>query len=145
MSSITPELARIWQRIQVCLLPGVEECLHDALTQRLKQLVAILEILRIEEHVTAPAQTTRGRPPQDRRPIARALVAKAIYNLPHTDLLIEMIKLQPNLRRLCGWERKRQIPSARPPSGGPSPSSPGWGWQTGCTPPWLRSTSGLRW
>jgi hypothetical protein len=39
------------------------------------------------------------------------LVAKAIYNLPHTDLLIEMIKLQPNLRRLCGWERKRQIPS----------------------------------
>jgi hypothetical protein len=68
----------------------VEECLHDALTQRRKQLVVILEILRIEEHVSAPAQTARARPPQDRppqdrRPIARALVAKAIYNLPHTD------------------------------------------------------------
>jgi hypothetical protein len=40
------------------------------------------------------------------------LVAKALYNLPHTDLLIEMLKLQPNLRRICGWERKRHIPSA---------------------------------
>jgi IS5 family transposase len=104
-------LARIWQRIQVCLLPGVEECLDDALTQRLKQLITSLEILRIEEHVAAPAQSARGRPLQDRQPIARAFVAKAIYNLPTTDLLIEMLHLQPNLRRLCGWERKRQIPS----------------------------------
>ena len=111
MSSITPELARIWQRIQVCLLPGVEECLDDALTQRLKQLIAILEIVRIEEHVAAQTQAARGRPRQDRRPIARAFVAKAIYNLPATDLLIEMLHLQPNLRRLCGWECKRQIPS----------------------------------
>ncbi len=64
MPSITPELARIWQRIQVCLLPGVEECLDDALTQRLKQLITSLEILRIEEHVAAPAQSARGRPLQ---------------------------------------------------------------------------------
>jgi hypothetical protein len=39
-------------------------------------------------------------------------VAKALYNLPHTDLLIEMLNLQPSLRRICGWERKSHIPSA---------------------------------
>jgi hypothetical protein len=38
-------------------------------------------------------------------------VAKAVYNLPTTELLMEMLRLQPNLRRLCGWERRRQIPS----------------------------------
>jgi hypothetical protein len=89
----------------------VEECLDDALTQRLKQLIAILEIVRIEEHVAAQTQAARGRPRQDRQPIARAFVAKAIYNLPTTDLLIEMLHLQPNLRRLCGWQCKRQLPS----------------------------------
>ena len=59
-----------------------------------------------------PNQASTGRPRQDRDPIARAFVAKAVYNLPTTDLLIEMLHLQPNLRRLCGWERRSQIPSA---------------------------------
>ena len=39
-------------------------------------------------------------------------MAKALYNLPHTDLLLEMLHLQPSLRRICGWERKSHIPSA---------------------------------
>ena len=114
MAIVTPELAAIWRRIQVCLLPNLQECLDDPLTQRLKQFIAILEIVRIEEHVAAapPDESLRGRPRQDRGPIARAFVAKAVYNLPTTDLLIEMLHLQPTLRRLCGWERRSQIPSA---------------------------------
>jgi hypothetical protein len=109
---VTQDLAPIWQRIQVCLLPPLEECLDDALTQRLRRFVSILEILRVEEHVAAPGlDKPRGRPRQDRRHIARAFVAKAVYNLPTTDLLIEMLKLQPTLRRLCGWQRRKQIPS----------------------------------
>lgn len=111
MPIVTQELAAIWQRIQVCLLPSLNECLDDTLTQRLRQFIAIVEIIRIEEHVAAPLQPARGRPRQDRRHIARAFVAKAVYNLPTTDLLIEMLKLQPNLRRLCGWQRRNQIPS----------------------------------
>jgi hypothetical protein len=38
-------------------------------------------------------------------------VAKALYDLPTTDLLIEMLHTQPTLRRLCGWECTRQVPS----------------------------------
>jgi hypothetical protein len=113
MAIVTPDLAAIWRGIQVCLLPNLQECLDDPLTERLKQFIAILEIVRIEEHVAAapPDESLRGRPRQDRGPIARAFVAKAVYNLPTTDLLIEMLHLQPNLRRLCGWERRSQIPS----------------------------------
>ena len=114
MPIVTRELAAIWRRIQVCLLPDLEECLDDPLTQRLRQFIAILEIVRVEDHVAAPPpwESLRGRPRQDRGHIARAFVAKAVYNLPTTDLLIELLKLQPNLRRLCGWERRHQVPSA---------------------------------
>ena len=102
MAILTPDLATIWRRIQVCLLPNLQECLDEPLTERLKQFVAILEIVRIEDHVAAPSppdESPRGRPRQDRGLIARAFVAKAVYNLPTTELLMEMLRLQPNLRR----------------------------------------------
>ena len=111
MPIVAQEVARIWRRIQVCLLPDLGECLEDALTERLRRFIAILEVVRIEEHVGAEAASARGRPRRDRRLIARAFLAKAVYNLPTTELLIEMLRLQPSLRRLCGWERKRQVPS----------------------------------
>ena len=44
--------------------------------------------------------------------MARAFVAKAVYNLPTTQLLIEMLHLQPSLRRICGWSQRKDIPSA---------------------------------
>jgi hypothetical protein len=110
---VSTHLAKIWHRIQVCLLPGVEESLQDALTQRLRRLVSVLQVVRVEqEPVCNQPQQHRGRPRKERGPIARAFVAKALYNLPHTALLIEMLHLQPSLRRICGWERKSHIPSA---------------------------------
>jgi hypothetical protein len=52
-----------------------------------------------------------GRTPEDRRPIARAFVAKAVYDLPTTRMLIEMLHTMPNLRMICGFVRKNDIPS----------------------------------
>ena len=113
MPIVTQEVAGIWRRIQVCLLPDLSECLDAALTRRLQQLVAVLEVARVEEHVAAPPEPApQGRPRRDRRLIARAFLAKAVYNLPTTELLLEMLRLQPGLRRVCGWERRSQIPSA---------------------------------
>lgn len=116
MQIVTHTLADIWHQIQVCLLPGLEECLEEPLTERLQQLVSTLEVVRIEEAAVCnqpqQRQQRRGRRRLDRRFIARAFVAKAVYNLPHTDLLIEMLHLQPSLRRICGWQRRKEIPSA---------------------------------
>jgi hypothetical protein len=43
--------------------------------------------------------------------LARAFVAKAIFNLSTTRLLIEMLSVDKTLRRLCGWQRAGEMPS----------------------------------
>lgn len=57
MSIVTQDLAAIWRGIQVCLLPNLEECLDDPLTERLGQLIGILGIVRVEEQVWAVPYT----------------------------------------------------------------------------------------
>src|SRR5450756_177969 len=50
-------------------------------------------------------------PPEDRRPLARAFVAKAVYNLPTTRVLIDFLHNMPSLRKICGLARRNDIPS----------------------------------
>lgn len=104
------KLSPIWSRISKDLFPEIEETLPPLLDKQ-RQLVAIFEMIRIED-VTEKINTTFfGRPKKDRAAIARAFVAKAVYNLPTTRLLIEQLQSNTTLRRLCGWEYRRDIPS----------------------------------
>ena len=52
-----------------------------------------------------------GRPVNDRCAIARAFIAKNLYNIGETKTFIEFITNDAILRRLCGWDSKRDIPS----------------------------------
>ena len=45
-------------------------------TQQIERVVQILEIVRVEESVSSPKREGKGRPCVDRRPLARAFVAK---------------------------------------------------------------------
>jgi len=103
-------LPQIWARIQDTLFPELAEVL-DPLTEKQQKLVAILEIIRIEEFVPVPVCGLPGRPLKDRQALGRAFVAKAIYNLGTTRALIEQLESSPNLRRICGWEKGKDIPS----------------------------------
>ncbi|MCY4288709.1 MAG: transposase [Aestuariivita sp.] len=38
-------------------------------------------------------------------------MAKAVWDLPTTRALIDRLRCDPTLRRLCGWERRSAIPS----------------------------------
>jgi len=109
MSFIAETLSQIWETIQVGLFPGLEESLGK-LSEKQRQLVRILELVRIEKYVTV-IPGWPGRPPKDRGAIARALVAKAVYNMGTTSGLLERLKSDPTMRRLCGWERQSEIPS----------------------------------
>ena len=104
------EVSFVWSEIKVFLFPHIEESL-DPLTERQRKLVSILELTRVEEFIPSQRIGFPGRPSADRRAIARAFVAKAVYNLPITRALLDQLASSPNLRRICGWERQDEIPS----------------------------------
>ena len=105
------KIAQIWGRVQAVLFPHLERCLDEPLTDKQRRVAAILEVVRVEQQVPAASLQWIGRPPQDRRAVARAFVVKAVYNLPTTKLLVEMLRTQANLRRICGWEYPGEVPS----------------------------------
>src|SRR5271156_2770626 len=98
-----------WINRQRSLLPGLHEEL-DPLTDRLERLIVILDTLGLEAFV-APPSRGRGRPPDDRPAIARSFVAKAVLTIPTTAALIERLQIDRALRRICGWERRSEVPS----------------------------------
>ena len=100
-------LSSIWERIQRSLFPFLEEELGP-MTEKQRKLVSILEIIRIEDSIKYTYKT--GRPLSDRKAIARAFVAKAVYNSSTTRELLDRLKSDKALRRICGWERWNQIP-----------------------------------
>lgn len=98
-------------RIQEDLFPHLKECFNDPLTEKQYELVMILEMVEIEKYIASDVYRWMGRTPEDRRPIARAFVAKAAYDLPTTRILIELLHTMSNLRMICGFVKKRDIPS----------------------------------
>jgi len=100
----------ILKKIERNLFPDLQEDLGP-LSDSMKKLVAILEIIRIEDFVLTPRRGYKGRPPEDYRPIARAYVAKALLNLPTTEDLIETLKNNTNLRLICGFNTRSDIAS----------------------------------
>jgi hypothetical protein len=109
MSKSGDDLILRWSHIQGLLFPWLREEVGE-LTRQHERIVVILDTLGLETHVAAPARG-RGRPPEDRRAIARAFVAKAVLNLPTTAALLDRLDVDARLRRICGWERRRQVPS----------------------------------
>jgi len=105
-------VTEIQERLDLQVFPAWEQELGEALTEKLRQVVRLLEVIRIEDHVEAPRREGRGRFPHDRRLLARAFVIKAIYNAPTTQHLLEMLQTQPMLRRICGWANRTDVPSA---------------------------------
>jgi hypothetical protein len=108
MSKLRDTLSQTWLNIQSSLFPWISEELGP-LTGKQQDLVTLLEVVRIEEFIYS-SRGFPGRPPQDRTAIARAFVAKTIYNMPTTRALLDRLEADSALRRICGWERKSDVP-----------------------------------
>ena len=80
------------------------------MTEALGRLVTTLDVIGLEAFVAEPPRGP-GRPPADRRALARAFVAKAMLGVPTTNALIERLDVDKSLRRILGWERRAQVPS----------------------------------
>ncbi len=103
-------LSGYWRSLQGELFQALEEELGP-LGGRYRDLVTVLELARVEAFVKDWPGVV-GRPRKDRAALARGFVAKAVFNIAQTDMLIERLLVDKTLRRLCGWTRVSAVPSA---------------------------------
>jgi len=108
MNHLREGLSQSWLRIQGSLFPWLQEELGP-LTEKQQKFVTILEMVRIEDHLN-DRYIGMGRPHKSRASIARAFIAKMVYNMPTTRMLLERLESDKTFRRLCGWECRNQIP-----------------------------------
>jgi len=103
-------LLNIWGTIQRQLFPSLENEIGP-LSEKEKHLVQIIALLNLPQHMRLYQWQGWGRKPKSRLAICKAFIAKAVYRLETTDLLIEYLKGCTSLRRLCGFESAWQVPS----------------------------------
>jgi hypothetical protein len=94
---------------QPLLIPQLVEEL--VLTSPLQKLIFILDVISIQNYREFFAEKCVGRPKADRIALFRAFVAKGILGIGTNIELIERLKLDPTLRRICGFPEIRKIPS----------------------------------
>ena len=107
--SLRARLSTYWCAFQEHLFSTIEEDLGP-LGERYQSFITVLELVRVEQHLPC-CRTLRGRPQQDRAALARAFIAKAVFQIDTTRALLERLANDRALRRLCGWESVRAIPS----------------------------------
>lgn len=110
MRKLVRSIAAYWQRVQTTLFPYLATA-GLTLTPELKHLVAILDLVRIEELVPHRVHQV-GAPAKDRAPLARAFLAKQFLNQPDTKAFRARLLTDEPLRRICGWATPEVVPSA---------------------------------
>ena len=116
MRNIVPKLSsnlsKMWNKIlnlETSLFPALkEELILEELSSKEAKLIKILDFAEIEKNITIVKITNT---PRDRVEIARAFIAKSVYNLQTTRDLIDRLRIDRTLRVLCGWRYQRDIPS----------------------------------
>ena len=108
--SLKVTLSAYWVRVQEELLPWLDDTTCGPLSARHQQFITVLGLARIEAFLPG-WQGLPGRPPSERAALARAFVAKAVFNFPTTRVLTEMLSSDKSLRQLCGWQRLGEVPS----------------------------------
>ena len=125
--SLLARLSSYWCAFQEHLFSTIEEDLGP-LGERYQSFITVLELVRVEQHLPC-CRSLRGRPQQDRAALARAFIAKAVFQMtlpgrcasawPTTGRyavcaagrVSARCPANRALRRLCGWESIRALPS----------------------------------
>ena len=108
-SALRERLTQFHFQCQYELVPLIEDDCASTLTQPLQRLLRIWEMIEIESHIPCTRGCV-GRPPRERVALARAFVAKAVLGLSRTIDLIERLRVDTLLRRLCGFDLRSKRP-----------------------------------
>jgi IS5 family transposase len=98
-------VSQYFQNMQRSLFPGFHEELGPA-TDKHFAVITALDMIQVEKFMPYQSQFAVGRPPANRDALARAFIAKAVLNIPTTVGLIDRLKVDAVLRRICGFEGK---------------------------------------
>jgi len=96
------KVSQYFRSMQQQLFPEFENQLGPT-TNKHREVITALDMVTVEQFLPYRGCSEAGRPPRDREALARAFVAKSILNLPTTLGLIDRIKVDPVLRRICGF------------------------------------------
>lgn len=110
MQSLLSTLSNYWHHVQTSLFTFLETA-GVTLTPQYRELVAILDLLRVEDLLPAHRTHLVGAPPKDRAALARAFLAKHFLNQPDTKAFRARLFTDESLRRICGWHTSEAIPS----------------------------------
>ncbi len=110
LMSFNSKLSGFWINCQRELFPWVEETIGP-LEGRHKKLLSVLEMVRVERFLPSAQDGIPGRPLKSRAALARAFLAKMVFNMDTTRALVERLRSEPTLRRLGGWHRLEDVPS----------------------------------
>jgi hypothetical protein len=102
-------LSSLFNAIQTTLFPALEEE-YGELTEKESQFIKVAELSNIAQF-TEDYTNPLGRPNSSRCNIALGFIAKVVFNIINTKALIDTLKRNATLRRLCGWESINEIPS----------------------------------
>jgi len=116
MEDIIPKtsssLSKMWNKIlnlKNSLFPELEESLRiKEFSTKEAKLIRVLDFAEIEKFITTTSQTNT---PKYREQIARAFIAKSVYNFQTTRDLLNRLHVDRTLRILCGWRYANEVPS----------------------------------
>ena len=104
------KFSKMWTKIlnlESSLFPALKEELRlEELSQKKQKLIKILDFAQIEKNITVVSITNT---PKDREEIAKAFIAKSVYNIQTTRDLIDRLHCDRTLRMLCGCEIQNNL------------------------------------
>lgn len=99
---IRATVSQYFRSMQRNLFPDFAQELGETTDKHL-QVIAAFDMIQVEKFTGYQSPFAVGRPPVNRDALARSFIAKAILNIPTTVGLIDRLKVDQVLRRLCGF------------------------------------------
>ena len=96
-----PHLAEVFFHLQRQLFPLLEEEIGP-LSKLDQQFCEVISLTHLGRFTRRYDWCGNGCHPHERTSLARAFIAKHVYQFPTTSALIDALQTRPTLRRLCG-------------------------------------------
>ena len=104
----TEDLSRHWVQYQPLVLKNTDP--EIVVTGSMQKLLIILDTIDPESFVELQEESTRGRPKIDRVAMFRLFIAKSVLNIPDNKGILDRLKVDYTLRRLCGFLTIKSLP-----------------------------------